>query len=203
MISKRTKKIATKRKEIPPHENGLKLKPEGKDSKSVGEMAGKYLTFLLEKEEYGIGILKVKEIIGMMPVTSVPWTPGFVKGVINLRGKVIPIIDLRLKFGMEATVCSERTCIIVVEISAGEENILLGMIVDSVSEVLTIKSEDLVAVPPFGTKVDLDYISAMAKANGRIKILLDIDKVLGTLQAPALKTTGRKHTASSGGDKNH
>ena len=147
---------------------------------------GKYLTFALAQEEYGIGILKVKEIIGMMAITTVPRTPDYVKGVINLRGKVIPVVDLRSKFGMEAAAYTERTCIIVVEIVSGQQKILMGSVVDSVSEVLNIKAGEIEAVPNFGSSLDTDYILGMAKTNGGVKILLDIDKVLSREEISAL-----------------
>jgi purine-binding chemotaxis protein CheW len=140
--------------------------------------AGKYLTFSLDDEEYGIGILKIKEIIGMMPITSVPQTPGFVKGVINLRGKVIPVVDLRLRFGMDAIDYTERTCIVVVEITGRATSVLIGIVVDSVSEVMNIKGEDIEETPAFGTKLETDYILGMAKVDGGVKILLAIDRVL-------------------------
>ena len=139
---------------------------------------GKYLTFALAQEEYGIGILKVKEIIGIMAITTVPRTPAYVKGVINLRGKVIPVVDLRLKFGMEVAGYTERTCIIVVEVSSGQQKILMGSIVDSVSEVLNIKAGEIESTPNFGSNLDTDYILGLAKTNNGVKILLDIDKVL-------------------------
>lgn len=139
---------------------------------------GKYLTFALTEEEYGIGILKVKEIIGMMAITTVPRTPVYVKGVINLRGKVIPVVDLRSKFGMEVAEYTERTCIIVVEISSGQQKILMGIIVDSVSEVLNIRAGEIEETPNFGSRLDTDYILGMAKTHDGVKILLDIDKVL-------------------------
>jgi purine-binding chemotaxis protein CheW len=132
----------------------------------------------LAKEEYGIGILNVKEIIGMMPITTVPRTPRFIKGVINLRGKVIPVVDLRLKFGMEEMAYTERTCIIVVETRGEAGAVLIGIVVDSVSEVLNIKGADIEETPTFGAKLDTGYILGMAKMNGGVKILLDIDKVL-------------------------
>ena len=144
----------------------------------IGERGGKYLTFSLGNEEYGIGILKIKEIIGTMPITSVPQTPQFVKGVTNLRGKVIPVVDLRLRFGMDALDYSERTCIIVVEIVSNSETILIGIIVDSVSEVSNIRGEDIEDTPAFGAKLNTDYILGMAKIEGAVKILIDIDKVL-------------------------
>ncbi|MEH0020280.1 MAG: chemotaxis protein CheW [Desulfobacter sp.] len=140
--------------------------------------AGKYLTFTLANEEYGIGILKVKEIIGMIPITSVPKTPEFVKGVINLRGKVLPVIDLRLKFNMGEIPYTERTCIIVVEIDARDEMMLVGIVVDAVSEVLSITKESIEGPPAFGAKLSTDYILGMAKTDTGVKILLHIDKVL-------------------------
>jgi len=146
--------------------------------KAMAEREGKYLTFTLADEEYGIGILKIKEIIGMMPITTVPQTPDFVKGVINLRGKVIPVMDLRLRFGIEAIEYTERTCIIVVEIEGESGTVLIGIVVDSVSEVLNIKGEEIEDTPTFGTKLNTDYILGMAKMEGGVKILLDIDRVL-------------------------
>jgi purine-binding chemotaxis protein CheW len=146
--------------------------------KAVADKEGKYLTFILAEEEYGISILKIKEIIGMMAVTTVPQTPEFVKGVINLRGKVIPVMDLRLRFGMEAIDYTDRTCIVVVEIEATVGTVQIGLVVDSVSEVLNIKSEDIEDAPAFGAKLSTDYILGMAKIEGGVKILIDIDKVL-------------------------
>lgn len=146
--------------------------------KAMTIKTGKYLTFTLEKEEYGIGILKVKEIIGMMPITSVPRTPDFVKGVINLRGKVIPVMDLRLKFDMGEIPYTDRTCIIVVEIDTNSETVLIGIVVDAVSEVLNIQEEDIEETPAFGRKLNTEYILGMAKIDGKVKILLNIDRVL-------------------------
>ena len=151
---------------------------------------GKYLTFSLANEEYGIGILKVKEIIGMITITSVPQTPPHVKGVINLRGKVIPVIDLRLKFGMPNMEYTERTCIIVIEITKDNGNILVGILVDSVSEVLNIKGADIEDTPNFGARLNTDYILGMAKAGEKIKILLDIDRVMNAEDVAVLEKTG-------------
>ena len=144
----------------------------------MADREGKYLTFALAGEEYGISILKIKEIIGMMPITTIPQTPEFVKGVINLRGKVIPVVDLRLRFGMERIDYTERTCIVVVEISGGSCTVMIGIVVDSVSEVLNIKGGDIEETPTFGTKLETDYILGMAKIQEGVKILLDIDRVL-------------------------
>ena len=155
--------------------------------KIMKDRKGKYLTFSLAGEEYGIGILKIKEIIGMMPITTVPRTPEFVKGVINLRGKVIPVIDLRLRFGMEKIDYTERTCIIVVELKNRGIDILIGVVVDSVSEVLNIKAEDIEDTPTFGISLDTAYILGMAKMEGGVKILLDIDMVFSSEEMAALE----------------
>jgi len=153
----------------------------------MADREGKYLTFALAEEEYGIGILKVKEIIGMMAVTHVPQTPAFVKGVINLRGKVIPVVDLRLRFGLEAAAYTERTCIIVVEVAGANGSVMMGIVVDAVSEVLNIRGADIEDTPTFGVKLDTDYILGMAKAAGGIKILLEIDKVLNSEDLVAIR----------------
>ena len=155
--------------------------------KAITIKTGKYLTFCLENEEYGIGILKVKEIIGMMPITSVPRTPEFVKGVVNLRGKVIPVMDLRLKFSMEAIPYSERTCIIVVEIDSQDTTVLIGIVVDAVSEVLNIREDEIEETPAFGTELNTEYILGMAKMEGGVKILLNIDMVLSTQEIEELE----------------
>jgi len=148
---------------------------------------GKYLTFTLVDEEYGIGILKIKEIIGMMPITTVPQTPDFVKGVINLRGKVIPVIDLRLRFGMDPIDYNERTCIIVVEVSGESSTVQIGIVVDTVSEVLNVSGKDVEDTPAFGTKMNTEYILGMAKMEGGVKILLDIDRVLNADEIAVLE----------------
>ncbi len=162
----------------------------GKTLETLTDREGKYLTFTLAEEEYGIGILKIKEIIGMMPITSVPKTPEFVKGVINLRGKVIPVIDLRLRFGMEELEYTDRTCIIVVEIESQTGIVMIGIVVDAVSEVLNIKKEEMEGTPSFGAKLDTEYILGMAKMEGGVKILLDIDQVLNTEELSMLQKTG-------------
>jgi len=140
---------------------------------------GKYLTFALAQEEYGLEILKVREIIGYMDVTAVPQTPHYVKGVINLRGQVIPVVDLRAKFGMEAVEVTDETCIIVVEITQNQRKSSTGIIVDHVQEVLDIDGADIEPAPQFDVSVHTDFILGMAKMGESVKILLDIDKVLG------------------------
>jgi purine-binding chemotaxis protein CheW len=148
--------------------------------RAAADREGKYLTFDLAGEQYGIGILKVKEIIGLTAITTVPRTPDYVKGVINLRGKVIPIVDLRLKFGMERVPHTDRTCIIVVEIRGAGKTILMGIVVDSVSEVLNVRDADIEDTPCFGTQL------GMAKISGSVKILLDIDQIFRSDELDAL-----------------
>ncbi len=138
--------------------------------------AGKYLTFFLDEEEYGLEILKVQEIIGMLPVTRVPRTASYVRGVINLRGRVIPIVDLRVKFGMPEWAGDDTTCMIVVQV----QGIQLGIVVDRVSEVLAILEEEIDDAPAFGASVNTEFLLGIAKSAGKIKLLLDIDRVLST-----------------------
>jgi purine-binding chemotaxis protein CheW len=147
--------------------------------KALLDRGGKYLTFALGPEEYGLEILKVREIIGYMEITAVPQTPYHVKGVINLRGQVIPVIDLRTKFGMETAEITEQSCIIVVEICQGNRSFSTGIVVDHVQEVLDIDGQDIEEAPQFGSSVDTDFILGMGKIDDAVKILLDIDKVLG------------------------
>jgi purine-binding chemotaxis protein CheW len=151
---------------------------------------GKYLTFALGREEYGLEILKVREIIGYMDITAVPRTPSYVKGVINLRGQVISVVDLRAKFGMEAAAKTEETCIIVVEIKQGGRKLSTGIIVDRVSEVLNIAGENIEEAPTFGTAVDTAFILGMGKIGQSVKILLDIDKVLSSDETARLAEIG-------------
>jgi len=147
----------------------------------TNSLEGKYLTFILNNEEYGLEILKVREIIGVMDITPVPQTPSFIKGIINLRGKVIPVVDLRLKFVMPEIEYTKETCIIVVDIS----NRLMGIIVDTVSEVLDIAAKDIEPTPSLGSDIKTDFILGMGKIKGKVQILLDIDRVL-TLDELAL-----------------
>ncbi len=142
---------------------------------AAGANGGKYLTFKLDDEEYGVEILKVREIIGMMGITAVPRMPTYMKGVINLRGKVIPVIDLRLKFGLEEIAHTDQTCIIVVDV--GRE---IGIIVDTVSEVLDIGDDSIEPPPSMGGSLDTSFILGMGKVEEEVKILLDVDKVLTT-----------------------
>jgi purine-binding chemotaxis protein CheW len=151
---------------------------------------GKYLTFALGKEEYGLEILKVREIIGWMDITALPRTPACVKGVVNLRGQVIVVIDLRSKFSMEPAAKTDQTCIIVVEIAHAGRKLSTGIIVDRVSEVLEIPSDAIEDPPTFGTAVATDFILGMGKVGDAVKILLDIDKVLSSAEVAALTAKG-------------
>lgn len=145
---------------------------------TMRDVAGKYLTFKLGPESYGLGILKVQEIIGLMAITHVPRASHYVRGVINLRGKVIPVVDLRLKFGMESTTDTERTCVIVVQVVNGTQTVVMGLIVDEVSEVLDITENQLEPPPSFGTSVDTMFIQGMGKVGDKVIILLDVDRAL-------------------------
>jgi purine-binding chemotaxis protein CheW len=150
------------------------------------DRGGKFLTFFLDGEEYGLQILKVQEIIGMMDVTPVPRSPDYIRGVINLRGKVIPVVDLRLRFGMNSIERTVETCIIVVEANA----VQTGIVVDQVSEVLNMAGEEIEDTPDFGSEVRTDYILGIGKSNGRVKLLLDIDRVLGDGNLEPVSITG-------------
>jgi len=163
--------------------------PIAETRNTVGEkLQGKYLTFKLADEEYGLEILKVQEIIQMQTVTRVPRTPEYVRGVINLRGKVIPVIELRKKFGFPSFEDTEKTCIIVVQIAASESNyVVMGIIIDEVREVLDIKAENIEETPSFGSSINTDFILGMGKMNGNVKILLDIDKVLSVQELSDLQ----------------
>jgi purine-binding chemotaxis protein CheW len=153
--------------------------------------AGKYLTFLLGKEEFGVGVLKVREIMGVREITAMPQTPPYMKGVIDLRGKVTPVIDLRLKFGLAGIDYTERTCIIVVQVKNGTASLVMGMVVDEVSEVIAVAAGDIEDTPDFGVRVATDYILGMAKARGKVKILLDIDAVLTSREIHGLEAVIR------------
>lgn len=157
------------------------------DTSNLAErVAGKFLTFDLAEEEYGLEILRVREIIGMMAITPVPRTPDFVRGVINLRGKVIPVIDLRLKFGLPYKEPDERTCVIVVEVMSDGRTVQMGIVVDRVNEVVDVKAGEVEPTPSFGVALDTAFILGMAKVQGKVKILLDIDRVLTTSEVAAL-----------------
>ncbi len=152
----------------------------------TSSLAGKYLTVVLENEAYGIGVLKVREIIRLQKITPVPQMPAFVKGVINLRGRVIPVVDLRVKFGVKAEF-AERTCIVVVQVKLPtDQTVQMGLIVDSVEEVVTLQASEIEPTPEFGAKIDTRYLLGMAKVKGAVKTLLDIDRVVAPETVTAL-----------------
>jgi purine-binding chemotaxis protein CheW len=161
--------------------------PSGIDAEGL---AGKYLTFRLATEEYGVQILKVREIIAVLGITPLPSMHPSMKGVINLRGKIIPVVDLRLKLGLEASEFTERTCIIVTEVDAGQdgESVQIGCIVDTVSEVLDIGNGDIEPPPTFGGKVTTDYLRGLGKIDEKdmVVALLDIDRVLSEMDMASL-----------------
>jgi purine-binding chemotaxis protein CheW len=141
---------------------------------------GKFLTFMLGREEYGLPVLKVREIIKVMDITHVPQVAAHVLGVINLRGRVIPVIDLRRKFGFPAQENTERTCIIVAEVVLASATVMMGVVVDSVSEVVNVTAAEIDDTPDFGGQNSTDYLLGLAKVKGSVKILLDLDRVLGS-----------------------
>jgi purine-binding chemotaxis protein CheW len=153
------------------------------------QKAGKYLTFTLHNESYGIDVLKVREIIRLTNITVVPQMPAYVRGVINLRGKIIPVMDLRLKFGFAEAASTEKTCIIVVQVKLpdGKSN-QMGLVVDGVEEVANIAAADIEETPDFGGQIATDYIVGMAKLKGAVKTLLDIDGVVGAAAVIGVKT---------------
>ena len=153
---------------------------------------GKFLTFLMANEKYGLEILKVREIIGMMDVTTVPTTPAFIRGVINLRGKIIPVVDLRLKFGMEAKEDTERTCIIVVHLAHTAQEMTMGIIVDEVSDVLDIDQTQIEPPPVFGANIRTDFILGMGKVDQKVVTMLDIDRVLTEPERALVESYGEK-----------
>lgn len=170
-------------------ENGSQVVNEDFRRDHVNNLAGKYLTFKLAGEEYGIEILKVVEINKLMAITRVPRMPEFVRGVMNLRGKVIPVVELRRKFMMSSIDDNDETCIIVVKTLCGNSDLQMGILVDTVSEVLDIPAADIEPAPKFGGTVDTNFILGMAKARGAVKILLDIDRILNGKEAEELMET--------------
>ncbi len=161
-------------------------------SETTVSRSGKYLTFRLDNEEYGLEILKVREIIGLMDITSVPKTPDFVRGIINLRGSVIPVLDLKKKFEMGTIEDTEETCVIVVEVTLGGKAVMMGIIVDAVSEVLDIKEDEIEDAPAFGTNVNTHFILGIGKVKDEVKILLDIDEVLTSTDVAMLEDLSKK-----------
>ena len=168
------------------------------ESSATLEKTNKHLTFTLDGEEYGLDILKVQEIIGIMSITRVPRTPTFVRGVINLHGKVIPVVDLRLKFGMSETPDTDRTCIVVVQVAGKNGSTVMGTVVDEVSEVVDITADQIEATPDFGADIDTDFVLGIGKVADKVVMVLDIDKVLSAREISVIK---RVATSKAGGDE--
>jgi len=148
---------------------------------------GKYLTFLLGEEVYGIPIAKAKEIVGVMEITPIPRAQGYIKGVTNLRGKIVPIVDLRAKFGMESAPYNERTCIIMIEVEVAGNKRLVGIAVDTVAEVLNIAKEDVELPPRQDLEIDGSFLGGLAKTKERVIVILDIDKILNSKEVVYLE----------------
>jgi len=167
-------------------ENALPVNP------AATSLAGKYLTFNLHAESYGIDVLKVREIIRHITITAVPQMPEYIRGVINLRGKIIPVMDLRVRFGFPNVTNTDQTCIVVVQVKLPDgKSTAMGMVVDGVEEVVSFNAADIEDTPDFGGQIAVDYILGMAKIKGVVKVLLDIDRVVGAAvvgqeSAPAL-----------------
>jgi purine-binding chemotaxis protein CheW len=155
------------------------MKHSNQDTTTDGQ-AAQYLTFMLGGEAFGIGIMAVKEIIEFAGITEVPMMPDSIRGVINLRGAVVPVMDLAARFGRPQSVPGKRTCIVIVERESDGEHQLTGVVVDAVSAVLDIPAAEIEPAPSFGTRIRGDFIAGMGKVNGRFVILLDVDAVLAT-----------------------
>jgi purine-binding chemotaxis protein CheW len=172
------------------------LRPADETDKGANVGAGgKYLTFGLAEEVYGLEILRVREIIGLTHITRVPKAPPFVRGVVNLRGRVVPVIDLNLQFGMTAVVESRETCIIIVEINRKDSPLTTGILVDRVSEVVDLGEDQIDPPPSFGTTVSTEFIRGMGKMGNDLVILLDINKVLSVLELSVVEDATRKKGA--------
>jgi purine-binding chemotaxis protein CheW len=162
----------------------------GKNALATANQAeiAQYLTFLLSREMYAVGILNVKEIIEYGQLTEIPMMPAFIRGVINLRGAVVPVVDLSARFGGQQTEASRRTCIVIIEIGNGEERHDIGIVVDAVSEVLEVSSADIEPAPSFGAKIRADFIDGMGKIGGKFVIILNIQRVLSVDEIAQLAT---------------
>lgn len=153
-------------------------------------MQTQYLTFQLAGDEYAFGILRVKEILEYDTITRVPNAPGAIRGVINLRGAVVPVVDLAIRFGLPATTVTKRTCIVIVEVRVGVDELVMGVLADAVSQVIDLAAADIEPPPPFGAKVRVDYLVGMGKLDKRFVLILDIDRLLAGLDVPEPATIG-------------
>jgi purine-binding chemotaxis protein CheW len=156
-----------------------------------------YLTYYLAGEEYAVGILRVKEIIEYDTLTKVPGTPPFIRGVINLRGSVVPVVDLAVKFGLPETPVTKRTCIVIVEVDVEDERTVMGVVADAVSQVVDLSSREIEAPPSFGTRVRMDYLQGMGKVDKKFILILDIDRVLSGNEILAVAAASEGHSESA------
>lgn len=177
-------------------------KQQGTDHEIGAKLAGKYLTFALDKEEYAIEILKVNQIIRLQPITAIPKTPTFVRGVINLRGMIIPIIDLRKKFAMSEHADTDRSCIVVIQLEQDRKKVNMGIVIDEVREVLEIPASDIEETPRFGASIDTEFIMGIAKTGKTIKIMLDIGKVLASSEIKTISGLSKKDETGTIGKGN-
>ena len=163
----------------------------------TGEKESQYLTFLLGGEMYAIGILNIKEIIEYGQVTEVPMMPAFIRGIINLRGRVVPVINLLARFGKPSSEVTKRTCIVIIEAGAEDERQDIGMVVDSVSEVLDIPASEIEPAPSFGAKIRSDFISGMGKVGGKFVVMLSVNKVLSVEEMSMLSSVNAPEQAAA------
>lgn len=171
---------------------GRTMEERSEGAVNLSHLAGKYLTFKLDEEEYGLEIMKVQEIIKMMPITKVPRVPEYVRGVINLRGRIIPTIELRAKFGIDTVEDTDQTCIIVVEIMSNRGKVNVGIIVDQVAEVLDVAADEIDQAPEFGVSLNTDFILGVGVVKSEVKILLDINKVLTTQDVRVIENIAKE-----------
>jgi len=171
------------------------------DTASVGIEQSQYLTFLIAEEEYAVGILRVREIIQFEKVTRVPKTPPWIRGVINLRGSIVPVVDLAVKFGLPETRITSATCIVITEVLINDEPTVMGLLADAVSQVIELGPEQVEAAPAFGATVHAEYLQGMGRAAQRLILMLDVDKVLSTDErvtaAGVVETAGHDEEAAS------
>jgi purine-binding chemotaxis protein CheW len=168
---------------------------------TLKQVEGKYLTFRLGREEYGIEILKVREIVAMMDITPVPLTALYIRGVVNLRGKIIPVVDMRKKFGLPEVEASRETCIITVMVEGKEGNVLTGLFVDGVSEVTQVSESEVEPVPALGDDMKLDFVTGLSKTKGRVVVLLDMDKVMQVQELKEIEKIGQFNKDASASTK--
>ncbi|HEV2112891.1 MAG TPA: chemotaxis protein CheW [Terriglobales bacterium] len=176
------------------------METKNAETKNGSEQVRQYLTFLIGGEEYAVSLLKVKEIIEYDVVTKVPKTPAWVRGVINLRGSVVPVIDLAVKFGQAATEVGKLTCIVITEVECEGEAAVMGILADAVSQVIDLKAEEIEAPPTFGTRVKIDYLLGMGRSGKKFCLILDSDRVLSTDE---LLEVASSLTASSSEETNN